>query len=990
MQNNTDSPQNDVPNAASHLFKPLRYRPIPCFVHGLSENTVCLDGTWRFNPSCGPISFEQALNTTSWTGITIPGQWAQQGHDFPQDQTVALAVDFDIPHAWSDYRLFLRFDAVHAGTHYRLNAEHIGHSENLFTPVEFEITHVAVAGGRNRLYLEMTVDTVSERLAGACEYALHNVGGISRSVQVYALPATHVKTLRILTDLDADYRDATIDLSLSLDSRSQGQFGGCRLQVGLMDDSGNAVSVSPCDFAMQMLEEECQFEIAVANPRKWNAEKPCLYKLVLELVCDSIVLERFEHNIGFRKIEIKDRQIYINGVRVKWAGICRHEVDPLTGRADTMRHAEADVQLIKEANYNYIRTSHYPPTKELLDAADRLGVYVEVEAPITFVFKDPSGEMNDLSELLTPISAMVDYCHIHPSVVVWSLANESDNFQCFGEANELCKSMDPTRITTFNHSMHGTYEHVCDMANFHYVPMPYDELFKHDPRPLFLGEYFFPLCHEQTEMEINPGLRELWGMGHSDPESEWGKDCAKSFDAALLQPGAPPGFWNHICSSDQLVGGAVFAWIDELYFLPGGKRCGHGFHHGFWGMVDAWRRPKPEWWLSKLIFSPVWFPQRRVPISPGGTSVSIPVENRYSFTDLNELCFSWETGGSSGTCDVSAAPGETGTLDIPVNPDTEQGQTLVVNALDRNGTLVSTLSTQLGDQPPIHPPVPTSGCPAVSEDGAKVTIDADGFSLVFDRNSADFDVEDSEHTSSLAHFPTLHVTRQEFRDLAPAKPPYAELPDESTRVIEEVVLRTLPDRLEIMVRDRYDQFSGQVTLALDSSGVGYINYDYTYSAMGPSKTLPFVPLDCREIGVKIGLREGCQELSWRRWSEWGVFPEDSICRTEGKATTWRDASGDDTPKSARPTWPWSQDQTSLGTADFRSTKFNIYEATLTADDGSGVTVTANADRHVRACAAGDSMKMHILQECRLGPKVLRHRDRVAGDCNVRIIRPGSM
>ena len=134
-------------------------------------------------------------------------------------------------------------------------------------------------------------------------------------------------------------------------------------------------------------------------------------------------IERIERNVGFRKIEIRDRQLYVNGKRVKLAGACRHEIDPQTGRSNTARHAETDIRLLKEANLNYLRTSHYPPNRELLNAADRLGVYVEVEAPFCWVSQ--SWGMGHLKQVLTPTSAMIDYCHVHPSVMLWSLANES-------------------------------------------------------------------------------------------------------------------------------------------------------------------------------------------------------------------------------------------------------------------------------------------------------------------------------------------------------------------------------------------------------------------------------------------------------------------------------------------------------------------------------------------------------------------------------------
>ena len=183
-----------------------------------------------------------------------------------------------------------------------------------------------------------------------------------------------------------------------------------------------------------------------------------------------------------------------------------------------MRYGETDVRLFKGANLNYLRTSHYPPTMELVEAADRLGLYLEVEAPFCWV--DPAHDMTCLREVLVPTSAMIDAYHSHPSVIFWSLANESNFNRCFEISNKLVKELDPTRPTDFNNP---DPKRVCDIANLHYPPMPYAGQDQGDPRPLVLGEYFFPVCHEQTEVQVNPGLREFFGAGHSDPATAWGR-----------------------------------------------------------------------------------------------------------------------------------------------------------------------------------------------------------------------------------------------------------------------------------------------------------------------------------------------------------------------------------------------------------------------------------------------------------------------------------
>ena len=140
--------------------------------------------------------------------------------------------------------------------------------------------------------------------------------------------------------------------------------------------------------------------------------------------------------------------------------------------------------------------------------------------------------------------------------------------------------------------------------------------------------------------------------------------------------------------------------------------------------------------------------------------------------------------------------------------------------------------------------------------------------------------------------------------------------------------------------------------------------------------------------MRFVLDPACDELSWRRWSEWGVFPPDSISRTVGRARSLRAAAPDPDGEDVRPTWPWSQDQTELGTADFRSIKFNIFEAALLAKDGRGVRVRADADRHVRACLAGNNaVLLHVLSRCELGQVVIHSGDEIIGEFVVDLVGP---
>jgi hypothetical protein len=965
--------------AADLRFQPVRYRPIPEQVDRPGVRRVSLDGTWKIDPRPARGARGWPLGAATWKNFQVPGQWRQQGFDIPQEQTVAVATEFAVPKEWSDRRVFLRFDAIHAGTSYWLNGRRLGASENLFTPVEWEITSQVRPGAANRLDLEMKVDTPSERLSYSSGYAFHSLGGIDRRVSIFALPPIHVRAMHVDSRLDQACRDAELELQLAVDNPQREDAAGLSVSLELLGPDGRPVSLS---FARADLPPEppggktTTLVTRIANPLKWSAEKPHLYRLAVQLARNGKPIERIERNVGFRRVEVRGSELLVNGVPVKLAGACRHETDPLTGRANTMRHGEEDVKLLKAANLNYIRTSHYPPTMELVEAADKYGMYLEVEAPFCWV--SLTDDLDQLREVLVPTSAMIDFYHTHPSVSYWSLANESNFNRSFEISHELVRQLDPTRPTTFNNP---DPKRVCEIANLHYPPMPYDDQIKDDPRPIVLGEYFFPVCHEQTDVRINPGLRELFGFGHSDPQSAWGRRCAENFSKPFLKPCAVPGAWSHIAYSSRVTGGAIWAGFDEAFYFPDGTHAGYAWHHGFWGIIDPWRRPKPEWWLTKMVFSPVWLPVRRVDYTPGQPEIRLPIENRYSFTDLSELAFSWELGPKKGDIRASAPPRSKGQIVVPIPSDTPEGEKLVLKVRDAHGELIQIAAIQLGRPAPIRVPQPKAGPPKIHDDGKTVVLEGDGFSLVFDKAKGDFAAADPRHRAALLRFPVPHMTQYDFGDLAGSRgKPYAVYPDVKTRRVEQVAVRERPEGVELVVRDRYAVLTGVTTLLIDRNGLARIACDHVYS--GPE-------LDSREAGIRLVLKPSCDELAWKRWSEWGIFPDDSICRSEGRAKALRTGKRGVDPEGVRPAWPWSQDQTELGTADFRSVKYNCYEASLTAANGSGLRARSAADRHVRACLGDDSVLMHVLTRCPLGQEVMLPGDRLAAECTVELIGPSA-
>jgi beta-galactosidase len=962
--------QHDGERAATNLntktffFDPVHYRPIPTKVADLRQCTVLLDGAWQ-------IATNTNTGDLKWNPFQVPGQFVQQGVDVPQDKPVAVAKVFVVPKEWAGKRIILRFDAIHGGTHYALNGHELGYSENLYTPVEWDITDTARIGQTNRLDLEMKVDTASEKLSYSSGYAFHSLGGIDRSVRIFALPSTHIRQMHLNAGLDRNYRDGLLQLNLGIQTTDK-SAQDLSLAIKLEDPAGRTVKHSTPITAIKPFtgSETIDLSTEVAHPQQWSAEKPNLYHLTLELRKSGKILERIEREIGFRTVEIRNRQLFVNGKNVKLAGACHHEFDPLTGRAATSIHAENDVKILKAANLNLIRTSHYPPTAELLDAADRIGMYVECEAPFCWV-GGASDTPTNLDRTLVPTSAMVDYNHTHASIIIWSIANESNFNLQFWRSTKMCKQLDPTRPNTFNFDFaNNPLCNITDIANWHYPPASFD-VYRDDPRPVYFGEYFFPICHEQTDVRIDPGLRELWGQGQADPDSAFAKQFIDDAQKSPIKPGLPPGGWTKIQHSDRLIGGSIWAAQDEDFYLGETNHVGYAFHHGYWGLIDVWRRPKPEYWLARHIFSPVWLKTRHVDLMFGEQTLHVPVENRYSFTDFNELNFTWQINKHKGRLHPSVAPRAEGELEIPIPRDTRDGDKLSLRVTTRDGRLIEECTVQLGKDRVAQIPKPTSGAPRFVEGGNKLIIQCDRFALVFDKAKGDFDATDARHTAAVISFPKPHVTRYDFGDLnGPKSPPYAVFPEASTRKFERIDVIPETNGLRLTVHDTYKDFHGTTSWLIDKNGRSIVACDYTYSGE---------KMDTREAGIRMLLKSTCDELKWNRWSEWGVFPNESISRTEGAAKAHRDAKFAAIKWNEKPNSPWSLDETELGTTDFRSIKFNVYEAGLNAPDGSGLTMHAKADAHFRAALAPNGVAAHLLSRCRLGQIPLNPKDHLQAE-----------
>lgn len=337
--------------------------------------------------------------------------------------------------------------------------------------------------------------------------------------------------------------------------------------------------------------------------------------------------------------------------------MARHDIDPYQGRAipDTDL-LKKDIELFRNANCNYIRTAHYPPDEYLLDLCDRYGLFVEDEAPVCWNWKKADKDSWETAELIFyTCKSMLYRDRNHPSVIIWSIANESSWSPQFQLCRKLIKQETPHIPVKFSHSEYFGILTPMDVGSRHYPGwqglMKYDNYF----RPVFFDEALHINSYNTSENITDPGLRDLWG------------DYVKYFSDQMEKAPAVAGI-------------GLWSAIDEMFYPQKHSPCGYGP----WGIIDGFRRPKPEYWHVKMAFSPVQVLSRNFHSIENQTTIWL--ENRYNVSDLNTLDIQWRDGEYTGRVTTQGKPGDESVLLIP---HTMQSDLLELEFIDKRGFTIS-------------------------------------------------------------------------------------------------------------------------------------------------------------------------------------------------------------------------------------------------------------------------------------------------------------
>lgn len=860
---------------------------LPSTLEGVRQPVLSLSGTWKFKYS--PKS--------RWTTIKVPGEVAMQGFAIEHDKPFLYKKTFVVPADYAGKQIILRFDGVYSQARLSVNGKFVREHQGGFTRWETDVTPLVRVGKTNEIEVEVT-DRLDE-ISYASGYAHHPIGGILRDVTLFALPTSHLYDVGVETRLDSLYQDADLRFACGFAGAQ-----GAEVELKLKDPKGQTVQLSPGRFPL--VDGQNLFSLSVKNPLKWDAEHPHLYTLDVTVYKDKKEISGFSRKVGFRDVKIKGNRMLVNGRPVKLRGACRHDIHPTLGRTTTAELDSLDVVLFKQSNMNFVRTSHYPPTERFLEYCDRYGVYVESETAVCFVdtYRQknyaPGKTQSDAAyadRYLGQCQEMVKSFRSHPSVLFWSIGNES----VYGTNFQLCwdwvKATDTTRPVIFSYpGSVDKKEKVYDILSMHYQDV-YGNIsqwgmatrnFQGHGIPALFDEWAHPACYTYSTLQTDPNIREFWG---------------KSLDM----------MWSGLFDSPGGLGGAIWGYIDETFALPEPKVGtsfwkefahtakpenvqGNCVGYGEWGIVDVWRRQKPEFWSTKKAYSPVRLLAGDCIAFTPGQRIALTVYNRFDHTNLNEIRASYTYKGVKKSVQLSAVePHQKGAMVLPAE-QWEAGEPLLIEFLTAAGELIDAYRPVLGEQKIDFPATLTGKTLSVKDDGALVTVSGEGFDIPFDKTTGLIVNARAGEKTIIEKGPFLnlyvnlnHLTGAEVRKAAN----HFTTSDADWKK-SSFSYKQQKDGVYVDLTGTYKGVN--VDFKIKVTPDGQLSIDYLTTGV-PNGFL-------RETGLSFYLSEAVQQLDWKRKGYWNYYPKGEFAGNEGNTllyNEYRPAYGE------RPAQPWQAD-----------------------------------------------------------------------------------
>ena len=625
----------EPPHASFTTFSTPADAPGP-----LEGSRISLNGDWKFHwvprPDQRPRDFfEPDFDVSGWATIPVPSNWEFEGYGYPvyRDEFYSFPAnppfiphddnpvgsyrrDFEIPPAWDGREIFINFDGVYSAFFLWVNGEYAGYSEGSRAPAEFRITE-AVRPGPNVLAVQVYRWSDGSYLESQDFW---RVSGIDRDVSLVSRPATYLRDFFARAELDDDYEDGRLRLTVNLANRGLGQAGSHEVHFQLRDPDGEWVweeaGVVKVDVPLDG-EFEATASRDVPGPRHWTAETPWLYELGISVrdptgAFTEIVTTR----VGFRRVEITDGILTLNGEPIVLRGVNRHEHDPERAHVVDEASMIEDIRLTKQLNINAVRAAHYPNVPRWYELTDEYGLYVVDEANIEshgMGFESGvtlAGRPDWLAAHMDRTQRMVERDKNHASIIIWSLGNEAGDGENFDSTAAWIRSRDPSRPIL--------YEPSEERDNIDIVAPMY-------VRPYWLERYARSGADKPFLL-----VEYAHAMGNS--------------------VGNLADYWAVIDAHPQLQGGFIWDWVDQAMLATderGRRYWAYGGDYGPAGMrndgnflvnglVSADRKLHPHAWEVKKVYQPV-----RVSWAEGVRGHVVVVENRRAFRDLSDLEGTW-------------------------------------------------------------------------------------------------------------------------------------------------------------------------------------------------------------------------------------------------------------------------------------------------------------------------------------------------------------
>lgn len=497
-----------------------------------SDNYMTLNGTWKFNwvqnADQRPTDFYKVdFNDKGWDNIQVPGVWELNGYGDPiyvnvgypwrsqyknnppyvptvNNHVGTYRKEIELPADWKGRQIMAHFGSVTSNMYLWVNGKFVGYSEDSKLEAEFDLTK----------YLRPGKNIIAFQVFRWCDGTyledqdFFRYSGVGRDCYLYTRTANHIEDIRITPDLDAQYKDGTLQIDIQMKGKGT-------VDLKLLDKEGKEVTTAQVKGSGKQTAS-----MTVSNPAKWTAETPNLYTLVANLQENGKIIESIPVKVGFRKIELKNGQILVNGQAVLFKGADRHEMDPDKGYVVSRERMIQDIKRMKELNINAVRTCHYPDNNLWYDLCDEYGIYVVAEANIEshgMGYGDETLAKNPLfaKAHLERNQRNVQRGYNHPSIIFWSLGNEAG----FGPNFEACykwiKAEDKTRAVQYEQA--GTNEYTDIFCPMYYSYESCENYSKGDiDKPLIQCEYAHAMGNSQG------GFKEYWDLVRKYPKYQGG------------------------------------------------------------------------------------------------------------------------------------------------------------------------------------------------------------------------------------------------------------------------------------------------------------------------------------------------------------------------------------------------------------------------------------------------------------------------------------